>query len=289
MYAKILLSLFIGPGLLLSLTTCSVPQIVPATPICYVTSATEQITLDTPPTLTLQRLFTYTNGQLTAMAERSAKQQATYQIEYQSGKVIRAISTDLTLTVERDATSGKINRATTTKAGQMHSVFTLTYTASGRLSTLTEDRQVIPVNTGFSGTSRTYSFSYTGENVTTERVKYTYKDGSSLNQESTYTVGDHPSAYASFPEPALLTILSVAAQFETMPGRLWQTNALTGYQTYTINGSNRLLAESATFADTYDANGNLATRAQTTNVYIPAGSTSFATKPTAHTLAYECR
>ncbi len=288
MYAKIILSLFVGPGLLLSLSACDPPKPEP-TSICYVISATEQIPQDTPPTLVLQRSFTYANSQLTAMTERSAKQQATYQLEYQSGKVIRATGTDLTLTVERDAASGRINRATTTKAGQTQSVFTLTYTASGRLSTLTEDRQVVPINTGFSGTSRTYSFSYTGENVTTERVKYTYKDGSSVDQEITYTVGDHPSAYASFPETALLTIVSLAAQFETMPGRLWQTNALTGYQTYTINGSNRLLAESAKFADTYDASGNLAARAQTTSIYIPAGSSSFVTKPTAHTFAYECR
>ncbi len=288
MYVKIFFCLCGGFSLLVSLTACKDKNPATPTPVCRVTSATEQVTQDTPPTITLQRSFTYANGMVTGISERSAKQQAIYQIQHQQAQVTGVIWNDLTLTVNRDAAS-RISVATITKAGQIQSVFTMTYTPSGQLSTLTENRQVIPVNTGFSGTSRTYSFSYTADNVTTEHARFTYKDGSTLDQETAYTLGNHPSAYASFPEPALLTVVSLAGQFETMPGLLWQTNAITSYQTYTFAGTNRQLAESATFADTYDASGNLTSRTQLTKLFSPAGSPFSVLKPTSHTFSYECR
>lgn len=288
MYANPMGTLIAGLGLLPGLIACDPPKPAVPTTICYLTSATEQVPQDTPPTLTLQRSFTYTNGQLTTLAERSDAQQASYRIDYQDGKVVQATGSTLTMAVERDAKTGTINRATMTKSGQIQSVFTLTHTASGRLNTLTETRQVLVA--GSSVVSRTYSFSYTNAgNVSTEQVRFTFLNGSTLDQATDYTVGTEGAPYATFPEPTLLTLVSVGQQFEQHPGQLWLTNALTGYQTYTLNGTSRLLAEAATFANQTDASGNVTARTQTTKYYIPAGSANASTKPTSHTFAYECR
>lgn len=288
MYANILLSLVSFFTLLLSLSACKLPKATPPIPVCYVTQATEQVTIDTPPTLTLQRSFTYANGQLTNISEQTDTRQATYRIDYQDNKVVQATGSPVTMAVEHDVRSGKITKATMMKGAQVQSVFTMTYTASGRLNTLSEDRQVLVA--GSSVVGRTYSFSYTNAgNTSTEQVRFTFQNGATLDQETTYTVGENTAAYATFPEPGLLTVLSLGQQFENHPGQLWLTNALTAYQTYTISGTNRLLAESATFTNQFDATGNLIGRTQTTRYYTPAGSTFFSTKPTTHVFQYDCR
>ncbi|MBC8153746.1 MAG: hypothetical protein H7Z72_12615 [Bacteroidetes bacterium] len=275
-------------SLLLSLIACDSPEPATTPSVCYLTATTEQVTRDTPPTLTLERSFTYTGNQLTAINERTASQQASYRVDYQDGKAVRAVGSPANMVLEYDTKTGRVNRATMAQGTQTQSVFTLTHTASGRLSSLTETRQV-PV-TGSSVVSRAYSFSYTNAgNVSTERVTFTFQNGSTLTQETDYAVGAESAPYATFPERALLTLVSLGQQFETRPGRLWNANVLTGYQVYTLNGTNRLLAESATFTNQFDATGNLTALTQNTRSYTPAGSTFFTTKPTSHVLTHECR
>lgn len=288
MYANSLLSLLGCFSLLLSLTACDSPTPDAPSTVCYLTRATELIPQDTPPTLALQRSFTYASGQLANLSEQSATRQATYRTDYQDGKLVRAIGSPVVMVMEYDAKTGTANRASMVSGGQTQSVFTMTHTASGRLSTLSEARSVLVA--GSSVVGRTYSFSYTNAgNVSTERVRFTFQNGSTLDQETDYAVGAEGSPYATFPERTLLTVLSVGQQFETHPGRLWNNNALTGYQTYTLNGTARLLSESATFTNQFDATGNLTALTQATRSYTPAGSTFFSTKPTSHTFAYECR
>lgn len=275
-------------GLLLMLTACNPPEPARTPAVCYLTTATEQVTRDTPPTLTLERSFTYTGNQLTAINERTASQQASYRVDYQDGKAIRAIGSLANMLLEYDTRTGKVNRATMARGTQTQSVFTLTHTASGRLSSLTETRQV-PV-AGSSVVSRAYSFSYTNAgNVSTERVVFTFQNGSTLTQETDYAVGAETAPYATFPERALLTLVSVGQQFETRPGRFWNANVLTGYQVYTVNSTDRLLAEAATFTNQFDADGNLTALTQSTRSYSPVGSTFFTTRPTSHVLTHECR
>lgn len=289
MYTNSLLRLTGYFSLVLSLVACDSPApVAPPAVVCQVTSATEQVTQDTPPTLTLQRSFTYANGQLTHLAERTATQQANYQLDYQDGKLVRATGNSASMMVERDAVTGRISRVAMMNGMQTQASFTLSYTGSGQLSRLTEIR-LMPV-TGSSVVGRVYSFSYTNAgNVSTEEAVFTFQNGSTLYQETDYTVGSEASLYAKFPERTLLTALSVGQQFEAHPGRLWLNNALTGYQTYTLNGTNRLLAESATFANQFDATGHLLATTQTTKYYSPVGSTFAVTKPTSHTFAYECK
>ena len=218
--------------------------------LCTLISATDQLDAGGKLTDQIARTFTYSAASLNTLVERNTDRQAGLIAQYdQGGYITQASSNSLVISLEYAAgPSRKPFRATAFQNGVAQSVFELLYEPGGKLIQVNESRKVL---IGISQTTDiVYSFGYdVAGNLLTERIKYTLRDKSVVEQEAEFSYdATTASPYATFPDRVLLTVMALAMRVETMPGRFWQQNAMTGYKKYatvTATGARGILRESA--------------------------------------------
>lgn len=248
--------------------SCKQEYIVQTT-TCRLTGTTDQLR-ETSGKLTdeMQRTFTYNGDALASISERSKNGEISFQLQYADKRVVQATSEQDKISVTYAISTTVPISATVSRNGKTQSVFSMKYGSSGQMSRIVESRQVIPANS--LTTQRDYTFLYDNAgNLTTERARFTLRDGLVLEQETEYTVANKPSPYASFPERSLLTVIALSQAVETLPGRFWHLNAPTAHKTYDLNanGSRGTLRESSTFTPVYDAENKLMSQEQNALLY----------------------
>lgn len=256
---------------------------------CRLTSTTDKL-VESNGQLTeqLQRAFIYTDKTLTDLVELSPNRQSRFELKRTNGRLMQAINGQETIGLAYPATATMPTSATFSRAGVVQSTFTLDYNASGRLQRVVERRQVLPANS--LTTERTYTFTYdnTG-NLTTEQGQFMLTGNVTTRQETDYTLADKPSPYTRFAERPMLTLIALSLGVETLPGRFWQQNALTGYKTYALSssGTRENLRESVTYAHTFDATAKLTSQDQTALLYQGSNPTPV-TRTYRQTFGYAC-
>ncbi|QJW91366.1 hypothetical protein HNV11_19280 [Spirosoma taeanense] len=236
---------------------------------CRLTSTTDQLR-ETSGKLTdeMQRTFTYNGDVVTSISERSKNGEVSFQLQYTDKQAVQATSElDKIRVTYATSTTAPIS-ATVSRNGKIQSVFSMEYGVLGQMSRIIESRQVLPANA--LTTQRDYTFIYDkAGNLTTERARFTLRDGLVLEQETEYTVAGKPSPYARFPARSLLTVIALSQAVETMPGRFWHINAPTAHKTYDLNanGNRGTLRESSTFTPVYDAENKLMSQEQNALLY----------------------
>lgn len=236
--------------------SCRTKQVTPE--LCTLISATDQLDAGGRLTDQIARTFTYSASSLNSLVERNTDRQAGLIAQYdQSGYLTQARSNSLVISLDyATGPSRKPFRATAFQNGVAQSVFELLYEPGGKLIQVNESRKVL---IGISQTTDiVYSFGYdVAGNLLTERIKYTLRDRSVVEQETEFSYNTTTaSPYATFPERILLTVTALALRVETMPGRFWQQNAMTGYKQYAIvnaTGNRGTLRESAVLTVQLDA------------------------------------
>ena len=261
----------------------------PQPAVCRLTSTTDQL-IDVNGRLTdeMQRTFTYTNALLTSVAERSVNQEAGFLVERANTLIVRATGGPMTLLLAYPPTATQPGSATFSQGGKVYSTFTMDYDASGRMIRIVESRSVLPANS--QTTERAYTFSYdnTG-NLTTERVRFTLRGGTVVDQQTDYTFDSNPSPYTRFGERALLTLVALSQAVETRPGRFWHINTPLSHKSYFLNSSGlrASLSDSSLFVTTYDADGKVVSQDQNAFLYQLSVPTPI-TKRNRQGFGYQC-
>jgi hypothetical protein len=236
----------------------------------------------------MQRSFTYNNAVLTSIAERSMEQEAGFLVEYENGRVVRAVSNQASVTLGYKSAATQPSSATFSRGGQLMSQFDMEYTSAGRMSRIVESRTVLPANS--LTTVRAFTFTYDNlGSLATEHARFTLRGGVVVEQETDYKLELTPSPYARFPEPALLTVVALSQAVETRPARFWQTNTPVAYKSYelTSSGSRGILRDSSTFVTSRDTDGKLISQDQTALLY-QLGSRDPITKRNRQAFSYQC-
>ena len=248
--------------------------------------------LDNNGTLTNQisRTLGYTGTKLTSITEQNTDRQINLTVQYGADSLAtKATDNQFVITFETNKTTRKITRATTAKSAVTQSVFDLTYDAAGRLTRLLETRQVRPANSQTKTLSYLFTYNSSGT-MLVEKARYTLIDDSFVEQETAYTHDDGLSAYAHLADPALLAIVALSQQVETLPGRFWHPNALKSFQTYNLSatGARTTLRDSATFTNTFNSNLQLASQVQNTLSYF-TNPTSPIIRKNQYAFTYLCK
>ncbi|GAB3896463.1 hypothetical protein GCM10028825_42280 [Spirosoma agri] len=260
----------------------------PTIATCLLTSTTDQL-VEQSGQLTdeLKRTFTYTSSTLTSLAEKSTSKEAAFQVEYANSQVIRATSGQDVVALAY-GTGTRPSSSTFSRGGATMSTFAMDYDASGRMTKITEDRQVLPANSLTK--QRAFTFTYDADgNLTNERVRFTLTDGSVVEQETEYTFDAKPSPYKRFSELSLLTAVALSQAVETRPSRFWHINAPISLKSYnlTSTGTRSNLRESSTFAPVYDSDNKLMNQDQNALLYQASVPTPV-TKKNRQTFTYSC-
>lgn len=258
-------------SLLLLLSRCHPASTdVVASTSCQLTGSSDQL-LGSSGSLTdeLQRSFTYTDRKLQSIMEQSASKQALFTVEYGTSRIQRAVNgQDVIALTYENATASNPTSASFSQGGARQSTFVMTYDATGRMTSITETRQVLPANS--LTVTRAYQFSYnqTGA-LTGERARFTLTDGTVVEQQTDYQVEAKPAPYASFQALPLLTLVALSQAVETRPGRFWQPQTVVSLKTYalTSTGNPANVLEEANFTNTYDSQGFLASQNQLSLLY----------------------
>lgn len=288
MKLQFLLKLVFASVLLTAIVTCK-HQRDPQPAVCRLTSTTDQL-IEASGRLTdeMQRTFTYASAVLTSIAERSTDQEAGFLVEYGSGRVVRAASGAMAVTLGYGSGTTQPNSATFSRGGKTASTFAMEYSPAGLMSRIVESRTLRPANS--LTIERAYTFTYDNAgSLTTERARFTLVGGTVVEQETEYTVETKPSPYANFSERALLTVVALSQAVETRPGRFWHLHAPTSYRSYNLtnSGSRGSLRESSTFATTYDIDGKLISQEQNALLYQLSVPNPI-TKKNRQAFVYEC-
>ncbi|MDB5239823.1 MAG: hypothetical protein JWP57_448, partial [Spirosoma sp.] len=98
----------------------------------------------------MQRSFTYTNAVLTSIAERSMDQEAGFLVEYENGRVVRAVGSQASISMGYKSAATQPSSATFIRGGQLMSQFDMEYTSAGRMSRIVESRTRLPTNSSVS-------------------------------------------------------------------------------------------------------------------------------------------
>ena len=241
----------------------------PIITVCRLTSTTDQL-VETSGKLTdeMLRTFAYNGNTLTTITEKSTSQQATFTLSYTDNRVSGASTgQDVISLLYTSATTPPVS-ATFSRTGKVQSTFAMEYNTSGRMTKITENRQLLPANS--LTVQRVYTFTYdnTG-NLTLERARFTLNDGTIVEQETEYTFDQKPSPYAYVAELPVLTLIALSQAVDTKPGRFWQSNTPISLKTYnlTSTGSRANLRESSTFAPVYDVSNKPMTQEQSALLY----------------------
>ena len=257
--------------------------------VCRLISTTDQL-IEATGRLTdeMQRTFTYNNAILTSVAERSTNQEAGFLLERASQRVVRATNGTSAMTLAYASTATQPGSATFSQASQMMSTFTMDYNAAGRMTRIVESRSVLPNNSLTIGREFTFTYDNDG-NLTTERTRSTFIDGTVVAQQTEYTVGTNPSPYTHFAERALLTVVALSQGVETRPGRFWHLNAPLAQKSYvlTSSGGRGNLRDSSTFAPVYDATNKLVNQEQRAFLFQLSDPTPI-TKRIKQSYNYQC-
>ena len=261
--------------------------------LCTLISATDQLDAGGKLTDQIARTFTYSTASLNTLVERNTDRQAGLIAQYDQGGYITHASSN-SLVVSLDYAAGPSRqpfRATAFQNGVVQSVFELLYEPGGKLIQVNESRKVL---FGISQTTDiTYSFGYDlAGNLLTERIKYTLRDKSVVEQETEFSYDTKTaSPYATFPERVLLTVTALALRVETMPGRFWQQNAMIGYKKYAIataTGNRGNLRESAVLTVQLDADKKrLVSQQQDTQMFSGSNPTP-QLRRNQHTYLWKC-
>lgn len=239
----------------------------------------------------ISRTLAYSGKKLTSISEQNTDRQVNLLIQYDADSLATKATDGLfAITFETSKTTRKITRATSTQAGVTQSVFDLTYDANNKLVSLLETRQVRPTNSQTKTLRYTFTYNDSGT-MLVEKARYTLIDNSFVEQETTYTHDDGPSAYAQLTDPALLAIVALSQQVETLPGRFWHQKALKSFQTYNLSttGTRTTLRDSATFTNTFDTNNlQLVSQVQNTLSYF-TNPTSPIIRKNQYTFTYSCK
>lgn len=259
-----------------------------ATDTCRLSSVTDQL-VETSGKLTEEASWSATYGTtgVSAITTRTASQTATFGIELSDNLPARAVNGQDMVAMSYSMSSLPVS-ATFTRGGTVQSTFTMQYGAGGVLTRIVESRQVLPANS--LTRQRDYTFTYDAAgNLTTERDVFTLRDGLTLAQEETFTFDTRPSPYVRFAYRPLLTVVALAMNMETVPGRFWHQLAPTSLLSYNLNsdGSRADMRENSTFALTYDAGNKLTTREQTALLYQSSVPTPIS-KKNRQTFDYSC-
>ncbi len=267
---------------------CKHDSDIPQAVICRVVSLTDQLDVNGRLTDQMQRTFTYSNGQLTQLAERNTDRQVTLALEYgPTGAVTRASDGTTVLALGYTTPATHPTSATVTRNGAAQMTYELAYNAGSRLTRLLETRQVIPTNSLVR--SREYTFAYDADGLlTTEKLTSTLTDRTTVEQETAFTYGTTIHPLGNFAHGGLLSLLAMSQSVESMPGRFWQTRAMQEYKTYNAkNGIRGTLRETALFTTKLDASGRLGTQEQ--NTVSTSGSGQASQRKNQHSFVYECQ
>ncbi len=218
-----------------------------ATDTCRLSSVTDQL-VETSGKLTDETSWsaTYSTDGVNTITTRTASQTATFGIELSDNLPARAVSGQDVIAMSYGMSSLPVS-ATFTRGGTVQSTFTMQYGAGGVLTRMVESRQVLPANS--LTRQREYTFTYDAAgNLTAERDVFTLRDGLTLAQEETFTFDTRPSPYIRFAYRPLLTVVALATDMETVPGRFWHQLAPTALLSYNLNsdGSRATMRENTT-------------------------------------------
>ena len=260
--------------------------------LCTLIGTTDQLDAGGKLTDQTARTFTYSTVALNTLVERNTDRQAGLITQYdQGGSLTSASSSSLAIALEYAGASRKPFRATALANGVAQSVFELLYEPGGKLVQVNESRKLL---FGISQTTDvTYSFGYdVAGNLLTERIKYTLLNKATVEQETDFSYdATTVSPYATFPERVLLTVTALALRVETMPGRFWQQNAMTGYKQYAIvnaTGARGNLRESAVLTVQLDADKKrLVSQQQDTQTFSGSNPTP-QIRRNQHTFLWKC-
>jgi hypothetical protein len=282
----LLISLFVA-ALLAGVNACKSEE-NPVIATCRLSNTSDQLVESTGQlTDELKRTFAYNKETLASIAEKSKNQDATFTVTFTDSRITSATNGQDVITLTYGSATTPTS-STFSRGGKVMSTFVMEYNPSGRMTKITENRQVLPTNSLTK--QRVYTFSYdTNGNLTNERAQFTLNDGSVTQQETEYVVDTRPSPYKRFVELPLLTVVALSQAVETRPGRFWQINTPLSLKAYnlTVTGSRSNLRESSTFTPVYDTDNKLTSQDQNALLY-QSSIPDPVTKKNKQTFTYQC-
>lgn len=237
---------------------------------------------------TVQYTFNNADNQLTTIELAATGITQAFQTTYVAGQLSQASDGRTVLTCTPGSQAGRPARVVVSRAGVEQAAYAFSYGANGRLSSLRENRTVLPPDWFVPIRAYTFGYDATG-NLTQEEVANTLSDGVIVTQVTTYTASTTPAPLVDVAEPALLTALALYQRHDALVARFWQTNNPVRYETQSKSMSGAgVVAARAQFTPTLNSEQRVASQRILVSTY-PAGPQFPQDRALQQTFSYQCR